>query len=64
MKCWHGSQIRLSNEWNEWHGSQIRANNGVSDARLLHEHSRTEDRLRSPVPPSTTELILKLAMSY
>ncbi len=36
----------------------------VSDARLFYEHSRTEDRLRSPVPPSTTELILKLAMSY
>lgn len=36
----------------------------ISDARLFHEHSRTEDRLRSPVPPSTTELVLKLAMSY
>ena len=36
----------------------------VSDARLFHQLSPTEDRLRSPVPPSTLALLKKLDVSY
>lgn len=36
----------------------------ISDARLFHEPSRTEARLRSPLPPSTQVLLAKLGMSY
>ena len=36
----------------------------VSDARLFHQPTSTEHRLRSPVPPSTLELLRKLNMSY
>ncbi len=36
----------------------------VSDARLFHQPTSTEHRLRSPVPPSTLELLRKLNLSY
>lgn len=36
----------------------------VTDARLFHQTTGTEDQLRSPVPPYTHDLLAKMEMSY